>query len=369
MINSVGGFYQVGSQLFLNKVMAILEAERTNQFPYFIFHDEEYSQFNWIIEPTETLDQLYAERAWELRNQYDYLVLHFSGGSDSTNILETFIKNKIPLDELLLRGPWKSAQKEINNMSPGNMHAEIWFNSWPLAQHIKEVYYPNIKITTRDTTDYTINFFQNNSNWWENLNLSTFYPGSVWRADIDLVETTYLNLSESGKRVGHIIGIEKPTMYHQDGKYHVRFLDKYINWYLNPRISSTQVPCFLEPFYWSASSAKMIIKQAHALKNHINSNGLGPEFLQRRDRLGHEMLAKILYNRTLPLLWTAEKNERSVGQSMDQYFYRDRESVHVRNYMAGIEQLNQIIPKKWVHDGSVLNELVGIWSKSYTIGP
>ena len=34
------GYYQVGNQAYVNKVEAILEAEATNQFPYFIFHDE-----------------------------------------------------------------------------------------------------------------------------------------------------------------------------------------------------------------------------------------------------------------------------------------------------------------------------------------
>jgi hypothetical protein len=88
-------YYQVGPKQFQSKILAITESTVSGQPVEFIFNDQLYSKFNWTVEPDLTLEQLYAARAWELRNKYDYLVLHFSGGADSTNILETFIKNNI----------------------------------------------------------------------------------------------------------------------------------------------------------------------------------------------------------------------------------------------------------------------------------
>jgi len=52
---------------------------------------------------SESLDFLYALRARQLREKYDYLVLYFSGGADSTNILKTFIDNNIFLDEIVMQ--------------------------------------------------------------------------------------------------------------------------------------------------------------------------------------------------------------------------------------------------------------------------
>ena len=64
------------------------------------FHDELFSKINWTQEPIDTLENLYIARAKQLREQYDYLILQFSGGSDSSQVLQTFLRNNIFLDEI-----------------------------------------------------------------------------------------------------------------------------------------------------------------------------------------------------------------------------------------------------------------------------
>ena len=68
----------------------------------FYFHDDYFSQFDWTKEPQQSLKELYKQRAIQLRDKYDYLILSYSGGSDSHQALETFLNNNIFIDEIFI---------------------------------------------------------------------------------------------------------------------------------------------------------------------------------------------------------------------------------------------------------------------------
>ena len=89
------GYYRVGQQIFLKKIPALIEGTKTNIHPEWVFHDQTFGLVNWEEEPKETLDDLYQQRAQQIRDRYDYVVLFYSGGSDSHNILNAFVKNNI----------------------------------------------------------------------------------------------------------------------------------------------------------------------------------------------------------------------------------------------------------------------------------
>lgn len=364
------GYYQVGEQKYFNRIQAIIESEKANQFPYFIFNDEKFNTYNWKVEPESTLSQLYANRAWQLRNDYDHLVLHYSGGWDSNNILETFIKNKIPLDEIFIRGPLSSVDKDIENTAAANMFAEAFFNAYPIAQYAKDTFYPNLKITVVDTTERNINFFKSSS-WFdpENQPFTYFTPGIVSRADCDLLNPEWKAMSESGKKVGHVLGIDKPIINYENGEYHVKFLDKFMDTFFPKRVTTLDLPLYQEPFYWSPHTAELIIKQAHTVKNYIKQNNISPTILNElKGRDLHDFIGKIIYDRMIPIKFITDKAGVGAVYPWDSYFFNDTHSDHVKQWHKGMQQLELIIPDKWKHNGSVFNDLVGIWSKSYSIG-
>ena len=66
----------------------------------FIFNEDKFNNIDTTIEPPEDIYELYRQRAMQLRNDYDYLVLIYSGGIDSHTILETFLENNIHLNEI-----------------------------------------------------------------------------------------------------------------------------------------------------------------------------------------------------------------------------------------------------------------------------
>ena len=82
----------------------------------------------------------------------------------------------------------------------------------------------------------------------------------------------------------------------------------------------------------------------------------------------HEWLADIIYERTLPLFFTTEKSPYQ-ALLMDQFFFQDRESIHMKNFQKGIQYLNSILPDRWKETTPFMMDLVGIWSREYDIGP
>jgi hypothetical protein len=368
--NYAGGLYKVGDELHANKVDAILKAEQTNNFPYFIFHDEEYSKFNWEIEPTETLEQLYRLRAIELREKYDYLVLHFSGGLDSSNILETFIKNNIPLDEIFIRGPYKAANKDEADLSSENQFSEVYFQSVPVAEMIKNEYLKHIKITIIDTTEFTVECFSKNPDWHQDA-IGGVAPFAVTRQDYNQLNPDFAKLRDKGVTVGHILGIDKPMLHYDNNKFYVRFLDKMVSMFAGtPTLAADSTN--IEFFYWGRSTAQLICKQAHTIKKYIKLSKLDPTMLSTASgRNYHDMVGSLLYNRTIiPILHTPVQKSKYNALEFDfRYFFKDNHSAHVQNWNKGVQHLNQIIPAKWIHGDSVAtNFLVGIWSRSYCIG-
>ena len=363
------GYYQVGNLSIANKIDAIIEAERAHAFPNFIFNDHIYAQHDWTIEPEESLETLYAQRAWELRERYDYLILHFSGGSDSTNILETFVRNKIPLDEIFIRGPWKAADKNINNHEPANQHAEAWFTAWPLANWAKDNHYPHLKITVTDTTQYIMDYFTDNPDWHERSRISALLPGVVWKSEYDMVEKSYRVLADRDIKVAHILGVEKPMIFWQDQRYHVKFLDRFINIMLGQRCSEPENPNYhVEAFYWSDTTARLIIKQAHSIKKYFRDHSIDPSILSSGGRSWHELIANIIYTRTLPLYFTTEKSPHQ-ALLMDQFFFKDPQSAYLNNFRKGVAALSSRIPHRWQVQTPLSLDLVGIWSRNYDIGP
>lgn len=63
--------------------------------------DHPWKKISWNVEPKESIEELCKRRAEQLRDKYDYIVLYYSGGPDSSTVLNTFRDNNIPLDEIV----------------------------------------------------------------------------------------------------------------------------------------------------------------------------------------------------------------------------------------------------------------------------
>ena len=114
------GVYTCNGKPFFNKIDAIIESNSSNKHVDWDYHNSIFEKCKWDVEPTLSLDELYKARAQQLRDSYDHLVLFFSGGVDSWNILYAFINNNIRLDEIYMFGAFEAEEKQYNKLGLNN---------------------------------------------------------------------------------------------------------------------------------------------------------------------------------------------------------------------------------------------------------
>lgn len=242
---------------FVKKLEAVEYATKTNQDLGFYFFNSVWENFDRSLLGKTSLPQLYAERARQLRDKYDYLVLHYSGGSDSHNVLYTFLKNEITLDEITVRWPkpWLDGKFYTPNnkdTSAKNAPSEYDYAIAPTLKYLQQ-YHPNIKI---NVVDFTENIHQLIStthieNRILDINSSRRALGSIaMRLD------EHLKLSSHDhKKVGHIFGIEKPMLFLKDNSLYFYFSDvAFDSILMNEDVN-------VEPFYWTGDYPLLAMEQ------------------------------------------------------------------------------------------------------------
>ena len=106
------GYWGVNNHYFFNKVDCLRYATKIKDFKVsYHYYDSVFQTVKWNNESTESLEQLYKKRAKQLRQKYNHLALLFSGGADSTNVLDSFLDNNISLDEIITCYPIKAQEK------------------------------------------------------------------------------------------------------------------------------------------------------------------------------------------------------------------------------------------------------------------
>ena len=261
------GYYLVGDLKFYSKHEAIEAEARLGRPVKWIFNDEVFSSYDWSVEPTESLSELYRQRAQELRDSYDYLIVNYSSGSDSDNILNTFIENDIKLDEVVSWINYEGS-KDKNNI----LHAEVYYTAIDRVKKAQE-HQPNLKHRLLDLARPTVDFFNNDtigSDWIYNMN-GYFGPHHLGKNEAKKTVKEWQDMFNAGKKVAFITGIDKPLVYGINGSYYFMFSDIIDN-AVNPGEQRANHPwSFEELFYWAPSTVTLMIKQGHVLKNYLKS--------------------------------------------------------------------------------------------------
>ena len=267
-MNSLNGYYLVNNQIITNKVYAMIEATRTKSEITWNYFDDVYSQASISSMTDVDLKSLYLARAQQLRDSYDYLILNYSGGSDSHNILQTFLKNNIKLDHIYVQWPERLMDKGIYtpnflDKSNANFHSEWDFVlkkdlEW-LGQN-----YPDIKIEIADwTTTVTENFYKDHlfDNSVSNL------PSIARAQKQNTFSKTESDLTNAGKKVASIFGVDKPNIVKKDIRWFFYFIDTACMTQPNP-----ENPDGTEYFYWSPSFPSIAVTQAQKMIDWFKRN-------------------------------------------------------------------------------------------------
>ena len=260
------GYYQVGNQFFNHKLTALIEATKTNQTVQWHFNDQVWKGINWLQDDSVPLSYWYRERAKQLRDKYDYLILAFSGGRDSHNVLHSFIDNNIHLDEVWCDWPLAHTHGKVDqnsqDRSAENMPSEWTFSIKPELDQLAQSH-PGTQI---NVTDATANLTTEDTDDTLLMSQYAFYGTIKRHRELDNI---IRQRSKKYPRVGVIVGIEKPQYVIINGYMSLYFSDGTM------QLKSDSIgDCIrnIEYFYWSSDLPELVRSQGHAILNYLRAN-------------------------------------------------------------------------------------------------
>lgn len=262
------GYYEVGNRFFLYRYNAYVEASKLNTNFKWVFNDQLFNVLDWSKPLDKPIQQLYKERALQLRDKYNYLILAYSGGSDSHNILTTFINNNIKLDEVWIDWPHglmdKVRFKPTMKLGHDNLASEWHFNIKGKLQDLS-VFHPEIKIHISDSASQgAIEDYEDTSRI---VGFRTSYQ-NIRR--MRYISNYQQKLFDKGLNVALVSGIEKPAICITPNNFICSTISDLPTAFKND-ITPTR-RSIIEYFYWTPDSPYIMINQAHELIRHFQRN-------------------------------------------------------------------------------------------------
>jgi len=371
------GFYVYKAEIYTSKDDVLDKMNENGDYDgkiHFYYNDHVYSKIDWSVEPEIGLEQLYINRAKQLRDKYDYLILAFSGGSDSTEILRTFLDNDIFIDEIQT----VNHQKLFDSVSEGYKklyksfaiyHSEYKINALPLLKEVA-IRSPNTKITVIDASDFlideTINMkftiFGHDGTAASTRSIVTKDPKTIFRSQHKYNEK---NLNKEGLKVAYIEGIEKPAVTIKGKKMYFSFSDHgyQSTRYINKEIANNMYN--IEAFFWSADAPLIPIKQSHIIKKVLETDkDIAELYFGSSGRVDkHRLMNPYIYKYSANLIQARKENLfDSKELSLIENVFGD-----VKGFSAA-EEFNQTMLKKYQKFKNRDDVFEGIRSRDYFIG-
>lgn len=263
-------YYSVGKNTYSTRMEALVSSKLLGEPVQWHFGEDAFKKaFN--SKENLTLDEVYRRRAQQLRRKYDYLILAFSGGSDSVSMLRAFLNNSIPVEEIYISWP-KQALDNMNFVTSHSLDSSNVWSEWDLAiyPYIEKlkVKFPNIKITINDWSSA----IEDDSND-ETLLLTSAGTaldlGNVSSRKSCRLLTHVDALVQLGKKVTIVYGIEKPCIAKRGNQIEAYFLDSFFYRKDGFNINA-------EYFFWADECPELVVTQTRKLANFFIGN---PEFM------------------------------------------------------------------------------------------
>ena len=256
-------------QKYYNKILALKYCSE----PEFYLSDE-YDTYNWLAEPSGSWQEVLTARARQIRADYKYIRLLYSGGTDSQTVLDIFVNNNIYLDEIAI---WR--QSPVDNFT-GLSNSEANQVAIPYLQFIKNRIL-NTKINILDMGCEAFDNWYNRGNFLADINSNLLRPGY----------TSNLHLMIPGANdipgLCNITGLEKPTIKVDEHGIYWQYPDNAFGGQLVSKDmgeESQNIHFFLDPTVHS--------KQCHLIKNEY----LRTKDTDLLDRKTHALINKIVRN-------------------------------------------------------------------------
>ena len=286
------GYYTVGDIKTYSKIESI-ELEHTLKKPsIWHFNDEIFSKIDWTIEPEQDLWSMYKARCRQIRDAYDYVVLIYSGGSDSHNILQSWIAADCKIDEIATCWNY-DAHSERQSFQ----NAEINNVVLPDMEFLKKQGY-DFKFRLIDISQLSLDVIDHYGMDFKYYTNRYPSPNNPAKALLREKIPEYQSMVSSGKKMCFVWGIEKPTLYHRNDTYFFNFTDQVDNC-VSPYVQERyHQGWYDELFFWTPDYPLLPVKGCHVLMNFVKTCN-DPKFYQNERTVYG-------YNKTLNMYLTVD---------------------------------------------------------------
>lgn len=327
-------FYYDKNKKYYSKSEALIANEKNQVSLY--YYDKEFSNLDWKNTPSKSLTTLYRERAQNIRDNYEYVILCFSGGIDSSNILETFYYNNILIDEIVIVGAFSQDSK---SGSDENHNGELYHNAFEL---LKSIHIPKTKI---NVIDYSL-MFNNIANfsvfhddqWANNIGSKKSPHNWFWK---DLRK----HVGGKDKKTGIIFGVDKPII--NVGCQNLSFSFKEANLMCYGRnLNNIHVEnSDFVFFYWDIDAQELLRKQVGIVRDFYNENVIEKNLISndffKRNLL--KITQSLVYKLNTPLNFISPKSPSPLISLRDQFLFKKNNSEITKFYISGLKKINHKI--------------------------
>ena len=358
------GYYRVGPKKFQNKILALLENRKTGHEVQWTFNHDVYKRIDWTVPIATPLLEIYKNRAQQLRDRYDYLMLYYSGGADSSNILRAFVENNIFLDEIVMQLPEPTRQSfNTRDTTEANYYSELEYSAVPYLNKMRNKMHPNTLIRYQDFAKSGLPMLEQD-NWFESVPLCTNITlSAIFRQIAQNSDSHILNLCDTGKSIAQILGVDKPLVHFDGSNYYGYFVDTSTYHYVSPvDFNNTELSngrYTTEFFYWTPDMPEIVIKQAQDIKRNCEidpwAKFMASESHKRHISEYRSVLHPVIYPPDVTVEFQTQKPSSRIFRQMDRWFWETASETARQNYLSTIHYLNSNIDPNLTLDNHLRN--------------
>jgi hypothetical protein len=333
------GHWVVAGKKYTNKLKAVIDAVKIGHWIHWDFNESVFSKYDWTKEPDQSLQALYDQRARQIRDQYSFVALEFSGGSDSWNMLYAFCRQKLKVD-LVIHKYVGSTVKGPENRSAENHWAEGKYQAWYWYNKLLELN-PDMKWATWDIEDSLMD------GWKEGpvdiMFHNNLHPGAIVK-NPDRTNINPFGIPDLPS-TAYVLGIDKPVVSLRDDGYYLSFYDNHllVRGFIERSLLGIGWDDIL--FYWDPNCVPLMIKQAHTVMNFFKNHPEYAKFIKSSGPRGwsyKDFIINLIYP-NYRYTWQSEKPQGTFSMTHENFFINNMDNFSSKQWHKNLNQYSDTL--------------------------